>query len=334
MRKISYRPYIFLVLLSLFFLSFSQASCEKVRSVSIGALGAPWRFLSFCGSTFSSWVDRFSKQASVEGLKKEIVSLKQENYLLQSQLETLKHSLSSHTTLLQEIDKLKGLSKQNPLYEKREREILRRVDLHLKALPARVIFREPSSWSSSLWINVGHADNQLLDNQVVAKNSPVLVGMVLVGVVEYVAEHRSRVRLITDPGLTPSVRVLRQDMERRGEMYLAKGELQGSGKSLFRARGHHLRGVGFNYDFADSEGPARVLRGVEEAKSPLIKAGDLLVTTGMDGIFPAGLKVAFVTEVAPLNESACSYEIEARTILPNLENLSFVTILPPLEGAF
>ena len=43
-------------------------------------------------------------------------------------------------------------------------------------------------------------------------------------------------------------------------MYLAKGELQGTGRPLWRSCGSLLKGTGFNYDFSDKEGPARDLR--------------------------------------------------------------------------
>ncbi len=331
MRKISYKPYVFLVLFSLFFLSLSQESSEKTRSFAVSTLGSAWRFLSSCGLTLSSWGSQLIGHPPVAALKRDIGFLKQENELLKSEIESLKQSLSSHTALMQEIDRLKGLSRNNPFFEKREKEILKRVDLYLSSLPARVIFREPGSWNSSLWINLGERDNHLLEKQVVAKNSPVVVGEALVGVVEYVGERKSRVRLITDPGLNPSVRALRAQPQKHEDLYLAKGVLYGNSKSLFRLRSHHLRGVGFNYDFADSEGPARSLKTAREGEVPLLKEGDLLVTTGMDGIFPAGLKVAIVTEVEPLREGSCSYDIEAKSILSNLEGLNFVTVLPPVS---
>ena len=90
-----------------------------------------------------------------------------------------------------------------------------------------------------------------------------------------------------------------------------------------------LKGVGFNYDFADAEGPARPLRSEE---LPLLKAGDLLVTTGMDGIFPAGFWVATVSKVDVLREGACAYEIEANAPRRAISTISqCVTVLPPVH---
>ena len=98
-----------------------------------------------------------------------------------------------------------------------------------------------------------------------------------------------------------------------GYWYGAKGEILGSSAPLWRCRGNFLRGIGFNYDYADEEGPARDLRTGQLVASPsslsieLIKVGDLLVTTGFDGIFPPGLRVASVTKVGVLNDSGYAY---------------------------
>lgn len=79
----------------------------------------------------------------------------------------------------------------------------------VEPVAARVIFRSPTSWSSSLWIDVGDDDNKRLGYTHIAPDSPILVGASLVGVIDYVGSKSSRVRLITDSGLTPSVRAAR-----------------------------------------------------------------------------------------------------------------------------
>ena len=50
-------------------------------------------------------------------------------------------------------------------------------------IPSQVIYRDPSSWGSTLWINVGEVDNTLLGQGVISKNSPVISGLALVGAV-------------------------------------------------------------------------------------------------------------------------------------------------------
>lgn len=186
----------------------------------------------------------------------------------------------------------------------------------IDALPARVISRAVSNWNSTFWINVGERDNERLGRVVVTKDSPVVVGDALVGVVEFVDTKRSRVRLITDPDLKVAVRALRE-----GEK-LAKGELHGGAEVLWRARGTQLLGEGFNYDFQDEEGVARELR------ASILKVNDRLVTTGMDGVFPKGLVVATVTKVYPLREGDYTYTLEATPVLSSLEELKLVYVLP------
>ncbi len=304
-------------------------------------------------------------QGVSSGLTREIEVLKQENMMLKSQIDILRHFVSNESLIEKEIEQLKGMGEGDFFRRKRE-EILRLIELQARAVSCRVIFREPASWSSSFWINVGERTNKILAKNVIAKNSPVVVGTSIVGVVEYVGYRRSRVRLISDSGLTPSVRAVRggeqnrcvlehldavlEDLSTRGEfragfdvlngvkkavlaktesVYLAKGEVTGNSAPLWRSRGLKLRGVGFNYDFADEEGPARPLLSSEQ---PLIKEGDLLVTTGMDGVFPAGLRVAQVTKIEPLREGGTSYELEAKAAAGNLDELVYVSVFPPVES--
>jgi hypothetical protein len=125
----------------------------------------------------------------------------------------------------------------------------------------------------------------------------------------------------------------------RGEgkgLFLAKGEIQGMRYPLWRERGAVLRGQGFNYDFEDAEGPSRDLRTGKinsslEKGLPLIQAGDNIITTGMDGLFPGGLQVGTVSKVYPLKEGSSSYEAEIKSPIQDFEDLVFLTILPALS---
>lgn len=228
-------------------------------------------------------------------------------------------------------------------------------------LPAKVIYRPISTFATTLWINVGEDDNR--EKVVIGKSSPVLFGKHVVGIVDTVGKTRSSVRLITDPGVTPSVRCVRGNLEiatllvdldrltehlvhhpgmetaltrlkevkttlleERGDtVFLAKGELLGASQTSFRKWGTTLKGSGFNYDFADSFGPAKDLRG----KVSLLEAGDLLVTTGLDGVFPEGLPVAWVKEVLPLKEGDTYFELIAETSAGSLDQLSHLLVMPP-----
>ncbi|NBU62870.1 MAG: rod shape-determining protein MreC, partial [Chlamydiae bacterium] len=88
-----------------------------------------------------------------------------------------------------------------------------------------------------------------------------------------------------------------------------------------------LSGYGFNYDFADSEGGPFDLR-----TEHLIRVGDLLVTTGLDGIFPRGLHVGVVTKIDPLKEGGYAYGLSATPSVHELQYLDNVQILPPQWG--
>lgn len=121
------------------------------------------------------------------------------------------------------------------------------------------------------------------------------------------------------------------------EEYLAKGELHGSSAPFWRSRGISLKGIGFNFDYPDEEGPSRDLKngrptGNSAGAIPLLKEGDLLVTSGLDGVFPQGLLVATVSSIAPLKEGSYAYEIEARPLASNLNDLQAVFILPSLSS--
>lgn len=304
--------------------------------------------------------------------------LEGENHLLRIEIGKLRALIDQQTQLEQLLEEA-----QNPsLSLRRCDETKFLLGIGTQAVPARVIYRDPGSWSSSLWVNVGEETNTLLKRQIVQKNSPVLVGRSVVGAIDYVGRKQSRVRLITDVALKPSVRAVRglpqnaallehlepllRHVHGRGDLvltpeeraylvqllekvkrnlsenaegwYLAKGILQGSGAPLWRSVNKTLRGIGFNYDFADEEGPARELAtgkplsASSEAFStiPIIQVNDLLVTTGLDGVFPPGLRVGEVTKIYPLREGAYTYEIEASPVVGNLDSLQTVFIIPPL----
>ncbi|SPN73856.1 rod shape-determining protein MreC,rod shape-determining protein MreC,rod shape-determining protein MreC [Chlamydia serpentis] len=215
----------------------------------------------------------------------------------------------------------------------------------------RVIYRDYAHWSSSCWVNIGKSHG-------IRKNSPVLSGKVLVGLVDYVGENQSRIRLITDVGMKPSVVAMRgkiqvlwikdslneliTQVEELSHAYilekdkyekiillkeldsliqgeqenqiLSRGILSGIGGAFWREGSLSLEGEGF----CSSEGKS-------------LLPGDILVTTGLDGIFPPGLLVARVTKVKAPRDGACTFKIEAQPLERNMMELSRLFILPPLE---
>jgi cell shape-determining protein MreC len=256
----------------------------------------------------------------------ELARLKLENQSLRAQMEHVYEWLLHDQRIAEQVEVYKGLAqKASPFFQRRAAHLRALLEKELLSLPARVIYRDPSSWSSSLWVNLGEDDNQALGVPVVAKNSPVIAEGALVGVVDYVGKKQARVRLITDSGLSPAVRAVRETNGEDG--YLAKGEIHGSSAPFWRARSPILKGVGFNYDYADEEGPARDLKN----PLPLLKEGDTLLTSGLDGVFPPGLRVGSVSWIAPLQEGSFAYEIEVRPAASHLNDLQAVFILPAFE---
>lgn len=375
MRKIDYRSYIFLTGIFFVLFSFSPDKSLALRQMTISAFSCLW--------------DRIYLLAHPLNLsmpQQELETLRQENYLLHLQVDHIREWLLSENRIQEQMDLLKSMNNasshesEKPFLQRRCQEIMKVLQLKSKAIPAKIIFREPGSWSNYVWINVGEADNKHLQEVVIAKNSPVVIGNSVVGVIDLIHKTQSRVRLITDNRLTIAVRAVRgkqQDhflLEQLNALlfsleknqnscsqeiqeaisaltrlkaqfipveqntYLAKGELQGTGRPLWRSCGSFLKGTGFNYDFSDEEGFARDLRsGLTYEKistltsTALLNVGDLLITTGLDGVFPAGLHVGIVSKVDILQEGQCFYHLEARATAGGFDELNFVCVLPALK---
>ncbi|ADI37453.1 putative Rod shape-determining protein mreC [Waddlia chondrophila 2032/99] len=312
MRSFSPKPFLQLLAVLLTLLSVSKSTSEKVQGYSIAILAPTWNQLAIIKQGIQHLSEEtFEEDGKTLYVHEEIQKLHIENQLLKNEIATLKELLK----------------------QEQKRDLV--TSKELEAAPAQVIFRPGTSWNTVLWINVGKEHNKQLGKQVISQNSPVVVGTNVVGLVDYVGNKQSRVRLITDPSLTPSVRSVRVVDGRT--WYLAKGELKGSSLSQYRTKEKLLIGTGFNYDFPDQEGPARDLRsgavlGDQSKHYPaldIIMPNDLLVTTGMDGVFPSGLCVATVTKVNMLKEGDYYYDIEAEPCCTNLDHLMIVSVLPP-----
>lgn len=389
MRRISYRPYFFLIFFFLCLMSFPKSGSERIRSAVVCSFAPCWGGFSFLKEkTLLLLTLPFPSASGTADNTFEIERLSQENQLLRSQIENVREWLLHEDRIQDQATRYKTLSETpfnesfwKDFFKRRSQELCKSLDLQTCSLPAAVIFREPASWSSTFWIDIGESENEKVGMKIIGKNSPVLLGTSIVGIVEYVGRNQSRVRLITDSRLSPSVRAVRGDEQNRyllehldslifalelradlfssdeecktaahvldrlkksmiqqsGDYYLAKGELRGTSNPLWRSRSQVLRGIGFNYDFPDAEGPARDLRSGESYAAKreaiqLLRPGDLLVTSGLDGVFPPGFRVAIVSAVQTLKEGASSYEIEAVSTAGNLDELAHVFVLPACEG--
>ncbi len=386
MKRYAYMPFLLLILFIFSVMSFSPIFVDNLRYNVVKNISPTWKFFDRSFSLLAN-VPTFSGDKKQNENNIDLSNLTMENQLLKTQLDGALEWLLFEQRIEDQIETVKELSKEkyddiywNEFIRRRSEEIKTLLEMEMQSLPAKVIYREPASWSSSIWVNIGKKDNKILEKEVVAKNSPVVVGEALIGVVEYVGENESRIRLITDSGLVPSVRAVRGRSQDRvlkdlvsdaiirirqrddifssnhekeqyiqmlttlqnkiiiskNDQYLAKGELYGSSNPLWRSKGQLLKGVGFNYDYSDKEGPARDINtgkpfdNENEKDLSIIKKGDLLITTGMDGVFPAGLNVATVVSVSDIPEGGYYYDIVARPTAINLNELNLVFILPPV----
>ncbi len=381
-RRISSKKQILLVLFLLVLINIPQARVEELRSVAVATL-IPLRIVAELPHQVS---DLLSLETT-KGQEERAVSheafqkLEWENQQLKLEVNRWRELFQHELHLLSQLSALSHLSDGLEQAGKRHKKQMEQViSEQVQALTAQVIFRSPLSWSSSLWINVGEADNRDGEAPKIGKNSPVLSGHSIVGVVDYVGKYQSRVRLISDSGLTIAVRAARGDpqyrflteqlqlaiglLSVRPELFeskqekqavinqlerlkerlervsaakdlLAKGELHGSSAPLWRQPGELLEGIGFNYDFSDEEGPPRDLRtgkpmdNSSRESLPLLKMHDLLITTGLDGVFPAGLPVAEVVKIRLLKEGDFTYSLEAKPTAGDLQQLSLLYVLPP-----
>lgn len=389
MKKKFYRSFVILGLILFTLVSLPVQVGEKLRSVAVASLSPSWRGLLAVKLKLINLLAMANFSAAPAMDSMEVECLLQENQALRTQLESVREWLLFEDRIEEQLERLKSTASRlddepfwKEFFKRRCAHLSQMLDLQLQSLPAKVIFREPESWSSSIWINVGEKDNDTLGRICVAKNSPVLLGTSIVGVVEEVGRRQSRVRLITDSSLVPAVRAVRgaqQDhyliehveavlfaLELRddllsseieaqnlfqalltlknhltrtaGDRYLAKGELCGCSNPLWRSRSQVLKGFGFNYDYPDAEGPSRDLRtgeAIEGTKRgpavPILKPGDLLVTSGLDGVFPPGFQVAVVSKIQQLREGGAAYELEAKATAGNFDEFTHVFVLPPLN---
>ncbi|MFL6228404.1 MAG: rod shape-determining protein MreC [Pyrinomonadaceae bacterium] len=152
---------------------------------------------------------------------------------------------------------------------------------------ARVIARDPSDWFDSAIINRGSSSG-------IAPNMPVVTPDGIVGRVAEVSPVSAQIMLITDERAAAGAVVGQLESSN------ALGSVRGFGKSGLLEM--------------------KYVPGLET-----VNAGDAVMTTGQDGIYPRGLKVGDVIEVQP-GTATKPHEIKVRPSA-HLNSLSEVAVL-------
>ena len=148
----------------------------------------------------------------------------------------------------------------------------------------------PQAVLQTVIIDKGYADGALVGAPVVAPNG-------VVGRVIRTAPHVSTVLLLTDPDFRLAV---------VGSQSRTPGVLAGS----------HTDGTDLEVLFV--------------AQNAGIAAGELLVTSGSDGVFPKGIPVGLVTSVQPGGETLFKV-VHAQPLVPT-DHLEEVVVLGPPDG--
>ncbi len=365
------RLYCLLALTAVLTVSLPKRDVDSFRGCTAALLSPCWNQLTTLALVTAGGRAQANDHRPPVNVKERLQQLETENLFLRQRLKEAHElflyeaELSSHKVRWNE-ETSKPL--EDDYSERRKNESERLLGAYHGALSARVIYRPPVSWNSCLWINVGHENNRVARREVVCKDSPVVVGYSLVGVVDYVGKHQSRVRLIADAGVNPSVRALRggaqqleiarhldalieglasQEQWAAGnksvldQLELLRSRWEAPSRSWYLAKGE-LTGAGKSA--WRKEG--LVLKGsgfnydyadeegaARDLRASILKVNDLLATTGMDGIFPKGLLVGRVTYIRPLKEGDYYYDLEAEPTAGDFDRIGLVTVLPPVSGS-
>ncbi len=304
--------------------------------------------------------------AFIERAREEVIALA--SPLFKSLASPLNKRIAALEAEKRRLELENNLLRSNLMKEKREIGASSNLDregfLKQNFLTARPVYWDLKGGGHFLWIDVGENANRKAKKRIIEKNSPVLSGRFGVGVVDEVGKTVSRIRLLTDPLVHPSVQATRGQLasallldhidallatreslflesgtaftKERRELFKEclldlKASLTPKAKSWYFARGilqgrqggNNLKkplvsGLGFTSPSSESD----------EA----IQKGDLLVTTGLDGVFPAGIIMAEVERVFPIQEGDPTFEFEAKLFIDKWDASYPLFILPPLAG--
>ncbi|TQS74685.1 rod shape-determining protein MreC [Ornithinibacillus gellani] len=172
----------------------------------------------------------------------------------------LKEKLAQYKTLIYEVQELKEENKEL-------RKLIDKTDSlrDYTAIQASVISRSPERWIEQLTINKGSLNG-------VWPNMAVITADGMVGKVHSVSKSTATIQLLT--GFDQFNRI---------------------SATISRKKGKDIFGIIENYD---QETNSLLFKIIEESDKDL-KKGELVVSSGKGGVFPAGLLIGTVKEVIP-----------------------------------
>ena len=204
--------------------------------------------------------------------------------------------------LVAEVARLRERVRQLQVAE-RDNAALRRMAGFARRRPNHLVLCEvvargdATGWWQTLTLNRGGAEGVQVDQAVVTTNG-------LVGRVAAVARHRSTVLLVTDPSSKVACR-----LPRTGSFGIARG-----GGLTFSGRPNlemlcAVEPLDMNYVPADAE----------------LEPGDLVVTSGLGGIYPEGLTVGRVVDT--LMDASGLYQRADVRLAVHLAELRYVFVI-------
>jgi len=174
--------------------------------------------------------------------------------------QLLKEKLSEYKTLIYEVQELK---KENE--ELRDSIEVTDSIRDYNSIQATVISRSPERWIDQVTINKGEQAG-------VKKNMAVITAEGMVGKVQSTSKFTSTVQLLT--GFDQNSRI---------------------SASISREKGENIVGLIEEYD---EESHSLMFKIIDESNKDL-KEDELVVSSGLGGVFPAGLPIGKVKEVIP-----------------------------------
>lgn len=181
-----------------------------------------------------------------------------------SYLSEMKNLKEENELLKSELDTLKKESRNKEEYKKENTRLKRLLQLTddmagCETVPAKIVSFEPGNWFYSLVINKGSKDGIKVSDVVISESG-------LVGRISEVGVNWARISTILAPDNSIGIK-----LTRTGDVGIAEGDTE-----LLKKRR-------FKLDYI--------------SKNISLISGDLIETSGLGGVYPAGLSVGTIEEV-------------------------------------